>query len=758
MRPALEWQFGGWLRASPSALAWSVLAGFAVAGIVLVAWSYRHTLRNLSPGKRLALAALRALVVLALLLCLANPSRVERQRPADENRQTLAVLVDRSDSMNTPDYRGATRLADALRTWQAHETEVRASFPKVANYRFAQKLDPASSLEDAAAAAEAGGETHLFDALGQVLDTTPGAIVCLTDGLDTTDTSSNEVVAKAQQRGVPVYFVAGANRAHAGELLDIRELKAPPSVLRQTQFSAGVLLEIGAAKDGEIPVSLWSGEKQLGSADLPVRAGIHLVPWSVDVTSGEPRPMPLEFRIGAGARQQIAACTTQVMAQTKMQVLYYQGALQWGYRYLLTALESDPSFQLMSILNPALGVQISAGAAGQPTLADLPDDVRALKRFRIIVLANVFADVLTARQQQALVAYARGGGGVLFIAPNGEATQHFSGTDLEQMLPVIFAGVAREEEAVNTFHLQMTNSGGGVQGTFLDDDASRVYLPRLHPFALPVGAGRSAITELFHNVKPDELPKFANFARVRGAKPGADILAVSTEASGGAGPAILLARQQFGDGFTAALTTDLLWRWKMALPSGSHAAETFWQQLLLSLAPAPGAGLRLARTTETLVVKSPVALRITGPATTVTPTVESLSPSGEKKVLTPQPASEGDDRGWTVSFTPPSAGRWEVRARDSASNTARVTFNVAQKAQTTESMNLPPDLDQMRQIAESTGGSLINQEPLFQHEPPASEGLQIRHTRPLWDSRWLLALMLVFYAAELITRRCFRLL
>ena len=51
---------------------------------------------------------------------------------------------------------------------------------------------------------------------------------------------------------------------------------------------------------------------------------------------------------------------------------------------------------------------------------------------------------------------------------------------------------------------------------------------------------------------------------------------------------ILLARQQIGEGFTAVLATDLLWRWKMSLPSGSHAVETFWQQLLLSLAPPPG--------------------------------------------------------------------------------------------------------------------------------------------------------------------------
>ncbi|MGC3990049.1 MAG: hypothetical protein QM796_10300 [Chthoniobacteraceae bacterium] len=759
MSSTFAWQFGGWLRAWPPTLAWSLLGVLAAAGFGLVLWSYRHTLRGLTPGRRIALTTLRVIVVLALLLCLANPSRVQRSQRGEENRHTLYVLVDRSDSMSTPDYRGATRLASALRLWQEHAGEAASAFTKVQYFRFADRLNAASTLEEATTQTGPGDETHLFETLGHLIDQAPGAIVSLTDGLDTTTQDSATLIASAQQHGVPLYFIPGTNRTQAGEVLDIRELKAPSGVLRQTQFTASVLLKTGKAKDGLLPVELWSGDKQLASTDLPVRAGVHLVPWSVPINASEPGSMPLEFRIGSGVHQQIAACTTRIVEQTKVPVLYYQGALQWGYRYLLTALESDPSFQMTSILNPALGIQITSGDTGQPTLPDLPDDARDLKPYRIVILAHVFADLLTPRQQQALLDYARGGGGVLFIAPDSEATSRFVGTDMEQMLPVIFDPRHSEESAVGTFEAQMANSTAGTQDTFLDENSNRVQMPQLHPFALPTGVKSPALAMLFKNLRPDEMPRFANYARVRGAKAGADVLAVSGDAGDGAAP-ILLARQQFGDGFTAALTTDLLWRWKMSLPSSSHAAETFWQQLLLSLAPAPAEGLRIVRNTESPTMNAPVSLRITGASGDHAPTLTLISPTGEKSPLTARYQSEQDSHEWSASFNPAAIGRWEVQATDATGNAARLTFNVAKKVQTTETLNLPPNVDQMRELADSTGGALIGEEPAFQANATTHDdsSLQMAHIQPLWNSSWLLALMLGLYATELIVRRCFRLL
>ncbi len=181
---------------------------------------------------------------------------------------------------------------------------------------------------------------------------------------------------------------------------------------------------------------------------------------------------------------------------------------------------------------------------------------------------------------------------------------------------------------------------------------------------------------------------------------------------------MLLARQQFGAGFTAALTTDLLWRWKMSLPSSSRAPETFWQQLLLSLRPPPGAGLRLEKLTP--IARDPrgggVARGRVRPASTPRPPPRRCRPTagGFPCRCARARAARRTARSGTASFVPDAAGRWEVRATDPAKNLARVTFAVSEKAVTAESLDLPPDVEGMRRLAQSTGGALIGDEPVFQ--------------------------------------------
>jgi hypothetical protein len=354
--------------------------------------------------------------------------------------------------------------------------------------------------------------------------------------------------------------------------------------------------------------------------------------------------------------------------------------------------------------------------------------------------------------------YARGGGAVVFISPDTQATAGFAGTALEQMLPVVFAPPSMAEETamgVNTFHLLIAEAGG-TSGDQSGSSLSRSQaLPDLKPFAPPADAAHSAVSALFE--KNDEnRPRYVQNARVRAAKPGAEILAVSATPGGGE-PQVLLARQQFGDGFAVALMTDLLWRWKMSLPSESHAVEKFWQQLLLSLAPASGGGMRLVKLTESPSTNQPVVVQITGDTAAAAPNVETVSPARKYQPLTLQPATNGDS-GWTATFTPNTTGTWEVQATGAGNKSARLVFPVSEKVRSAELMNLPPDMDGMRQLAEATDGAMIEDAPVFQPrtETAATSGLQ--HVRPLWNSSWLLGGLLGLYGTELIVRRRFKLL
>jgi hypothetical protein len=768
MTPLVEWQFGGWLRGLSPGNAWAIVAVAAVAGLAVVVWLYRRTLRQLSPATRNTLTTFRAAIVLLLLLCIANPVRVEKAKTVEAGKKTLAVVVDRSASMSQPDYRRMTRLADAVRVWQQHGGEAAAAFSEIKYYRFATELAPAASLDDAVVAAEPGPETHLYAALQQALGTNPSAIVCLTDGLDTTGKANDELANEALRLNVPLYFVAGMNRltpAHASEVSRLREIKVPAKVLRQTQFSASAVFEVASPKEAQLPVELWRGDQKLAATRLPVRPGLNTLPWTVPVNSGEAGILPLEFRLGSGATAQSASRTVQVANETTVNVLYYQGALQWGFRFLRNALEGDPSFHLTAILNPALGVKLYVQAADQDTLPDLPDDVNVLKHFQIVVLAHVFADQLTGRQQQALTDYVSGGGSVLFISPDTEATRAFSGTALEQMLPVVFkspSGATPDSTAAAEFQQQMRAIGGSEpdnETVFADQSIRRQTIPPLTPF---VPGPDTAGAKLF--LPGTEAPQFSTFAQVEKVKPGADIIAVAPASPAyGMDPLpVLVARQRFGDGFAAAMNTDLLWRWKLSLPSTSRAAETFWQQFMLSLVGnSTVTGLQLIIETGAPETHRSVHLEIDAAADTV-PVVEVKSPHGVVQRLTPTRSTDTNGPAWLASFIPDEDGSWLAQASTPDGSVASSSILVASHAQarlTLEMMNLPPDVDGLRRLAESTGGAMIGESPVFQTSPLVAGGLQkIGMARPLWDTRWLAGLLLGLYAIELIVRRMFRLL
>jgi hypothetical protein len=350
------------------------------------------------------------------------------------------------------------------------------------------------------------------------------------------------------------------------------------------------------------------------------------------------------------------------------------------------------------------------------------------------------------------VDYARAGGGVLFIAPDSDATNRFAGTPLEAMLPVVFERseeTAAQKEA-REFEARMRSSFESNYEDAVLADGAGGGTPALLPFAAPPGS-----SSLLKSGQP--APMFSNYARVQRAKPAAEILAIHpSERTAGDAPRILLARQQFGAGFTVAMATDLLWRWKMSLPSDSRAAETFWQQLMLSLAPAPGEGLRIVKAGSAAAVNRAVSLLVDGSPGDRPPRIEAVSPAGLRQSLAATPAQGG----WQAMFTPNVEGRWQLIATDAAGNRAAMSLPVQAEVRTAENSNTPPDIDGLRHIAEATGGALIGSDPVFQPEiaTPAAALPDARTSQPIWNQSWLLGLLLGLYGVELIVRRAFRLL
>ena len=546
-------------------------------------------------------------------------------------------------------------------------------------FRFSTQLSPASDLDQAVEQPDPGASTALFTSLAQVLQSAPpggyGGIVCLTDGLDTTPASEDQLVSAAVQSRTPVYFVVGQNRQVIQEDLIVRETTTPEKVVRKTEFNATALIEAHSARERDVPLALVQDGRTLDQTTLHLRAGRNLLPWVVPVHADEPGLIHLDWHLGDGPDAETVSATVPVVAKDKVSVLFYQGTLDWGFRFIHTALQRDASFSVTALFNPDLSIEPAQStnppdaASADPVPTDLPDNASALAPYQIVVLANAYADQMSADQQKALTDYVRHGGGLLFLVSDGNMAQTFSGTPLEAMLPVVFEPPPpsdQDDSALADFQENM-HEVGGVQfegeSDFARTAQNQPPPPSLKTFALPAHASRQKIAQLFDSSAGGTVPKFANYAPVASLKAGAEALAVHPDdTTPDNGPRILLATQRFGQGQVTALLTDALWRWKLSLPASSHAPETFWQQLFLALVSPPG-NMHFSRQPYSASLGEQTTFAIDGVPDLKGPTVTAISPASVSAVLPSEPGSHPGE--WTSQLTTNQPGKWRVQASDS---------------------------------------------------------------------------------------------
>ncbi len=764
---AFEWQLGTSLGLAPG-ICWAFLAATAVSGVVLMIRFYRHTLRALTWRQQVIFITLRSGFFLSLLLCLAGPARVERAYDSSQDPRPLAVLVDHSGSMVEPGLRGATRLYSAVRVWKKVETNAIHSFPALRYFRFSESPEAVADLESAITGIQSGTNTHLYDSLNQLMkEGSAGGyagIVCLTDGLDTTDATPNECISRSLQNHCPLYFCVGQGQAAPHETLLVRELDVPEQVLRKSQFTAQVVVEAHTRQARDVPVSIWMDHHSIADTKLHLHAGANLIPWTIPIDSAEPGLLYLDCRLGEGAEEETVAAAVRVVPQESTHILFYQGSLDWSYRFISHAVQNDPSFALTGLFNPDLSVTREITSSSQdPKLTEMPEKAEDLQPFQIVILSNVFADQMSQAQQTALTDYVKGGGGVLFMVSDTKMAGTFAGTILESMMPVIFEIPTPEDQSAqseNSLQEQMSQVGVG------DPDAQgATNVDPLNYFAFPPNSKRSEVADLFgapsgsliHN-----LPQFSTYARVHGIKAGGEVLAVHpVDKTDQNTPRSLLVTQRFGQGQVTALLTDGLWRWKLSLPSESHDPEIFWQQLLRLLTRKESAhrNLRFGLQPYNASLGQVTDFRLDGAQGSNAPTVTAVSPDGIPQPIIAQPDSPANS--WSFQFKPDKPGKWRIRAQDSQGAQMETWLRVSSASHSDELSGLPPDRDGLRQLAVATGGSLLDDgapDNWSATGAPKLATLVSKRTQPLWDRWFVLLFGLGFYITELIWRRRAKLL
>lgn len=742
------WRFGGWLADQAPEIGWGVLGAGAVLGIAFVVWSYQTALVALPPRRRFGLVAVRAALWIVLLLVLAAPTRVDRSYQ-NRSPKPLAVLVDRSGSMTAADNRHRRRIDDALARWRESEPAARATFSEIKSFVFGNNLQPSKSPE--ADTSIGSDQTKFFDSLQEVLAQAPpggwGGVLTLTDGLDTVAKDLTSEVEKTSQAalaaGTPLYFIAGHNRYAGSRFLTLREFTAPSQVAPLSSLRVQATFETYEQTARVFNVNLTVNGVARPPEKVGVEAGRRLVTWS---TEGQATaPGVIEFELQAEGER--ARASVEVAPLATNRILYFQGALDWGYRFLVDILKRDGSFAVTPVFAlPNPKAVLPAGA-----LRELPSDASGLQGYDIVILTNVAASQLSAAQQTALSTWVRDGGVLLFVMPDDDSTQGLSGSELEKMLPVIFAPPEANPatEASRLQELFKRRAAGANRGT------------ELVPLLAYAWESNPRVKEIFSMAgnKAGQLttPLFAGYAHVARAKPGAEVLArhPSAVAKETGEKAILLALQRYGRGQSGVLTTDSLWRWKLNQPTTERGAELFWQNLFSWLTKERGGRIAFDHPPLHGEVAHEVTLRLRGAKTDQT--IQTVATLGDQSETLVEGPLDGTTR--VLVWKPKTEGFWQITATDQAGHTAKHWLSVKTTAHDSEHAGTATDDEVLRQLALRTGGAVLaNGAPSTWQKEQAGGELLAERRQLEWHRPWVLGLILGIYGLELVLRRRWKLL
>lgn len=605
----------GWRTPLPG-WAWAliVLAAVGIAG-----WSYH---RMLGPrAARIALAAVRALLILVVAALLAGPMLVLNRERIDPD--CLIILVDRSASLDIRDMQSGTQptsrdqaLKDALmrhadlfgpdKLGGEHRQVLWLGFDS-ATYELGGSGNGASPRSDAGEANDAtavptanatqnqpvvpdlgpaaGERTALRTAIEQALQRVAGrpisGIVLLTDGRSPESTGA-DVVRRLAQHGVGVYAVPlGADTAPLD--FAIADIEAPDKAFVNDIVPVNVWLEVfpadAQADLSQVMVRLIDDqtqqvldEKPGVSLNEPVRlaaqsAAVGEVNWRVEIEyQGRTTSQP----VGELITENNTELVTLELVDRPIRVLYVEGYPRWEYRYLKNMLVREQSISSSMLL---LSADRQFAQEGDVPITRMPRNAEEIEPFDVIILGDVpsgyfGAELMTLIRDHVAVR----GAGLLWIGGPGSTPRSYETTPLADLLPMRMPGaVDRVSELVGGVALAM-------RPTPL---AANYNIMRLRSMG---GTDADAAEADW----PEELPAL-NWAQDLGplkqiaeilaeGRPTSDLLAASSASEGGQP---LIVRMPFGAGLSLYVATDETWRWRYG--RGELYFEQFWVQLIRML-------------------------------------------------------------------------------------------------------------------------------------------------------------------------------
>ncbi|HEX7448059.1 MAG TPA: glutamine amidotransferase [Pirellulales bacterium] len=739
---------------------WLVMAAaIAASGMAALIWSYGRAASAV--WVRVAAGLLKAAALAALAICLVEPL-FSGTRPRPQSNLFLLV-ADNSRSLAIHDRGRRQSRGEELRRRMSEQASWRTRLAQdfeVRSFAFDTHLSP---LKDSAQLSFDGDVSALAGSLAALIerfrDRPVAGVLLFSDGNATDGLGATFAERKAtmdERRDYPPIYpvVMGADEGLA-------DLSVSRVTVSQTNFEAApvtIAAEIQSQGLAGRAVVLRVLEEQSSAAQNPKVIESRTVTAPPDgkplVERFELRPeqpgisfYTVEARLkGEEDGSRAAELKSQKSAEATLlnnrrlatvdrgggpyRVLYVSGRANWEFKFLRRALQEDDEVNLVGLVriakkepkftfrgrrgertNPLYrgfgnSQDETAEQYDEPVLLRLgtedkdelkggfPKDAKDLFAYHAVILDDVEAGFFTHEQMSLIQQFVsqRGGGCLMLGGQHAFAAGGYQRTPLGELLPVY---LDRGETApLEGVRMRLTREGW------------------LQPWV------RLRPTESDEQRRLAEMPEFNTISQFRAIKPGASVLA-SVQSDGGE-PLPALVVQQFGRGRSAALAVGDFWRWN--LHRRKHAKsdlEAAWRQMLRWLVSD------VPRRVEAEAERSPeepglmrIAIRVRDPLfepldnAGVSLRVETPDERQIELTAEPSDAAAGE---YTATFAPrmPGAYRASVVAKaEDASEVGRREIGWSVEPATEELRTLRPNRELLAQLAETSGGELIDADEL----------------------------------------------
>ena len=560
------------------------------AAVLVVALAFVPRRQSVSLGRQITLAVVRLIVVLLMLMAMLRPTLVYMEK--QEQTATVAILLDRSESMSRDDmYDGTSRYEVMRRMMDEVAPKLRELNErlKIKIYTYADSLEQIELDEGPLELPlePTGPETAIGAALEDAVRREAGgrivAVILAGDGTQRTigesSTPPQGPARRLAELGNPLYTITlGQSRGGPQSRdLALESPLAPRFVFEKNPLVVTGEVRVQGYANQNVPVQMLFEQKD-GKMKTVARTTIRANEEGerVEFELSYSPPDPGEFKMMIRVEQQEGEQdknnndwdTLVTVRPGGLAVLYLEGQLRVEQRFIRASLDASPDIQVDFLyLNHK---------KGRPAKLDLSNYFAAKKEkgvaqpvgaYDVFILGDIDSAMFSAEELKQLAKRVENGAGLIMLgghhsfAPGG-----YFDTPLADVLPIKMSKFDRQR--------------------FQDPIREKLHLKG--PLKMAPTKRLGASHELMRLDEPSKnaaawksLPPLtgANWFKPTDIKRSASGILAET---GGAKPQPLLVAGAYGDGRVLAFAGDSTWQWWMLDHETAH--RMFWRQIVLWLA------------------------------------------------------------------------------------------------------------------------------------------------------------------------------